>query len=326
MKIGIVGYGNLGRGAEAAVRQNKDMELEAVFTRRINENIRPYSDGVKVEKYENILKYTDKIDVLLLCGGSATDLPDITPFLARYFNVVDSFDRHSEISRHLERVDACARGGGKLAVISAGWDPGLFSLARIYFAAALPDGKTYTFWGKGVSQGHSQAARKIKGVVDAKAYTLPDKSYVRQVLGGLTPELSAGDMHKRECFIVPEASADRQRIENEIKSMPDYFAPYSTAVNFISDSEMRLRHSSMRHGGLVIRNGESGINKQNRHTAELKLKLDSNPEFTAGVLLAFARAAFKMNKRGESGCKTPADIAPADISPLEHSELIKAFL
>lgn len=325
MKIGIYGYGNLGRGVEAAANQHNDVELVGVFTRRPPESVKTVS-GLPVYSADKISEFKDKIDVLIICGGSATDLPEMTPMLAEHFNVVDSFDTHAKIPEHFERVDKAAREGGHIALISAGWDPGLFSIMRTYFEAVLPCGRDYTFWGRGVSQGHSDAIRRIDGVVDARQYTIPVDSAVKAVRGGECPEFTTREKHRRECYVVAEEGADLGRIEREIKEMPNYFADYDTSVKFITLDILRAEHSGLPHGGSVIRNGVSGINNHNTHTLEFSLKLDSNPEFTASVLVAYARAICRMHSRGEVGCKTVLDVAPADLSQMSGDELRKHLL
>lgn len=311
IKIGIFGYGNLGRGVECAVKNNSDMELAAVFTRRSPENVSILSDNVPVYHADDVLKHKDEIDVMILCGGSATDLPVQTPELAQYFNVVDSFDTHARIPEHFANVDNGAKKGNKTALISVGWDPGMFSLNRLYANAILPDGSDYTFWGKGVSQGHSDAVRRIDGVIDARQYTIPVEEALEGARSGKNPELSTRDKHIRECFVVAEEGADLSRIENEIKTMPNYFADYDTIVHFISAEEMKKSHSTLPHGGFVIRSGSTGWDKENNHVIEYSIKLDSNPEFTASVIVAYARAAYRMNQKGDIGCKTVFDVAPA---------------
>lgn len=320
MKIAIYGYGNLGRGVESSVCQNPDMELVGVFTRRDPSSFKTKT-GIPVFSARQINEYRNKIDVLIICGGSATDLPAMTPALAEDFNVIDSFDTHAKIPSHFDNVDAAAKKGGNVALISAGWDPGLFSLNRLYASAVLPEGEDYTFWGKGVSQGHSDAIRRIKGVKDARQYTVPVQAAIDAVRRGDAPELTTRQKHLRECYVVAEEGADLERIENEIKTMPNYFADYDTTVTFISEEEMRRDHSELPHGGVVIRTGRTGLNKEHKHVIEYRLGLDSNPEFTAGVLVAYARAVFRMSQRGESGCKTVFDIAPADLSMLSGEEL-----
>lgn len=326
MKIAIYGYGNLGKGVELAIRQNDDMELFGVFTRRNPDTLKTVTENVNVYSSDNIEKYKDDIDVLIICGGSATDLPEMTPALAKHFNVIDSFDTHADIPQHFAKVNASAKESGKTAAISVGWDPGMFSLNRLYSNCILPEGKDYTFWGKGVSQGHSDAIRRIDGVIDARQYTCPIEEAMKKVRNGENPELTTREKHTRLCYVVAEDGADLQRIENEIKTMPKYFADYDTTVNFISQEELNLNHKGIPHGGSVIRTGFTGIDKQNKHVIEYSLKLDSNPEFTASVLVAYARAVYKLNQRGETGCKTVFDIAPADLSPLSHEEIISHLL
>jgi len=326
MKIAIYGYGNLGRGVELAVRQNPDMELTAVFTRRPANQIKLQTENVRVLPANEILKHKDLVDVLIICGGSATDLPEMTPMLASDFNVIDSFDTHAKIPEHFENVDNASKKSGHISMISCGWDPGLFSLNRLYASAILPNGNDYTFWGRGVSQGHSDAIRRIDGVLDARQYTVPIESSVNAVKEGKAPTLTTREKHKRECYVVAKEGADLQKIENEIKSMPNYFADYDTTVTFISADEMEKNHSELPHGGSVIRSGKVG--KDGKHTCviEYNLKLDSNPEFTASVLVAYARALYKMNNKGVTGCKTVFDIAPADLSLLSSEELRKKML
>ena len=320
MKIAIYGYGNLGRGVECAVTNAPDAELVAVFTRRDPKSVKTLTD-CPVISTENILEYKDKIDVLIICGGSATDLPRMTPDLAKNFNVVDSYDTHATIPQHFAAVDDTASESGHIALISGGWDPGMFSLNRLYASSILPDGKDYTFWGRGVSQGHSDAIRRIDGVRDARQYTVPIEKALDAVRSGENPDLATGDKHLRECYVVAEDGADKARIEQEIKTMPNYFADYTTTVKFITEDELKRDHASLPHGGFVIRTGKTGINSEHNHTIEYSLKLDSNPEFTASVLVAFARAINKMYSRGVTGCKTVFDIAPADLSPLSPEEL-----
>ncbi|MBQ2135464.1 MAG: diaminopimelate dehydrogenase [Clostridia bacterium] len=321
MKIGIYGYGNLGKGVENAIKQNNDMELFGVFTRRNPDSLKLSTVGAKAYSADDILKYKKDIDVLIICGGSATDLPHMTPALAENFNVVDSFDTHADIPKHFENVDSVAKKSGKTAMISVGWDPGMFSLNRLYAGAILPDGKDYTFWGKGVSQGHSDAIRRIEGVIDARQYTCPVESAVEAVRRGENPELTTRQKHTRLCFVVAEEGADLRRIENEIKTMPKYFADYDTTVNFITKEELDRDHSGIPHGGMVIRTGKTGAEGENTHVIEYKLTLDSNPEFTASVLIAYARAVYRLNKKGDIGCKTVFDIAPCELSPLSGDEL-----
>lgn len=326
IRIGIYGYGNLGRGVENAVKQNPDMTLTAVFTRRDPSTVKLNTPNVPVCRAEEVAQYTDKIDVMILCGGSATDLPLQTPELAKQFTVVDSFDTHARIPEHFEKVDAAAKSAGKIAMISVGWDPGMFSLNRLYAEAILPDGESYTFWGKGVSQGHSDAIRRIRGVVDAKQYTIPVESALEAVRSEKRPQLSVREKHVRECFVVAEEGADLARIEREIKEMPNYFADYDTTVHFITEAELKRDHGGIPHGGCVIRSGETGAASENHHVIEYRLKLDSNPEFTASVIAAFARAAYRMNAAGESGCKTVLDIPPAYLSPRSSEDLRASLL
>ncbi len=324
MKIGIYGYGNLGKGVENAINQNDDMELFGVFTRRPPETLKISTPTANVYSAEDVLKYKKDIDVLIICGGSATDLPHMTPYLAEHFNVIDSFDTHADIPKHFANVDKKSLEGDKVAVISVGWDPGMFSLNRLYANAILPCGKDYTFWGKGVSQGHSDAIRRIDGVIDARQYTCPVEEAVDAVRRGETPELTTRQKHTRLCFVVVEDGADKARIENEIKTMPKYFADYDTTVEFITKEELERDHKGIPHGGMVIRTGKTGDG--NTHVIEYKLTLDSNPEFTASVLVAYARAAYRLNKRGESGCKTVFDIAPCDLITLSGEEIRATML
>ena len=321
MKIGIMGYGNLGKGIECAIKQNPDMELAAVFSRRNPETVKILTEGVKVYPAEDALKMKDQIDVLILCGGSATDLPVQTPEYAKYFNVVDSFDTHARIPEHFANVDAAAKENGNIAVISCGWDPGMFSLNRLYANCILPQGRDYTFWGKGVSQGHSDAIRRVEGVADGKQYTIPVESALEKVRNGENPDLTTREKHIRECFVVAKEGADKAKIEQEIKSMPNYFADYDTTVHFITEEELQRDHKGIPHGGFVIRSGKTGWNEENSHIIEYSMKLDSNPEFTASVIIACARAAYRMKREGMAGCKTIFDIAPAYMSPLSGEEL-----
>lgn len=321
MRIGIAGYGNLGRGVECAIKQNPDMELVGVFSRRSPEDVKILTEGVRVYNLSDAAQMKDQIDVMIICAGSATDLPEMTPELAKYLNVVDSFDNHSAIGQHFEKVDKAAQEGGNIALISVGWDPGMFSLNRVLGNALLPKGNDYTFWGKGVSQGHSNAVRKIQGVVDAKQYTIPIEAALEAVRKGENPVLKAGEKHKRECFVVAEEGADLQRIESEIVNMPAYFADYDTTVNFISLEDLNRDHGGIPHGGNVIRTGKTGWNEEHNHVMEYSLNLESNPEFTSSVLLAYARAAYKMRNRGITGCKTVFDVAPGDLSALSPEEL-----
>ena len=321
IKVGIFGYGNLGKGVECAVAKNKDMELVGVFTRRDPSTVKVATEGVKVYHEDSLKDMQDEIDVLILCGGSATDLPEQTPKYASMFNVVDSFDTHARIPEHFANVDEAAGKAGKTCVISCGWDPGMFSLNRLYANCILPDGVDYTFWGKGVSQGHSDAVRRIEGVKDCRQYTIPVDAALDAVRAGKQPELSTRDKHTRECFVVACEGADLEKIESEIKNMPNYFADYNTTVHFITEEEMKANHSGLPHGGNVIRTGVTGMNNENTHVIEYKLTLDSNPEFTGSVLAAYARAVVRMNKEGQTGCKTVIDIAPAYLSELSGSEL-----
>ena len=325
IRIGILGYGNLGKGIECAVAQNPDMELVGVFTRRAPESVQTVS-GVSVYHVDELLQMKDKIDVLMLCGGSATDLPTQTVEYAKYFNVVDSFDTHAKIPEHFANVDASAQENGHVAVISIGWDPGMFSLQRLYANMILRDGKDYTFWGKGVSQGHSDAIRRIKGVKNAKQYTIPVDAAVEAVRNCECPELTTRQKHTRECFVVAEEGADKAWIENEIKTMPNYFADYDTTVHFISEEELQRDHSGIPHGGVVLRTGKTGFGGENNHVIEYKLTLDSNPEFTSCVLTAYARAAYRMSREGMKGCKTIFDIAPVYLSDMTSEELRSKLL
>ena len=326
MRIGIIGYGNLGRGVECAIRQNPDMELVAVFTRRAPESVSILTEGALVCSVDEVEQWKDKIDVMILCGGSATDLPVQTPKFAEMFNVVDSFDTHARIPEHFENVDSAAKKSGHVGIISVGWDPGMFSLNRMYANAILPEGKDYTFWGKGVSQGHSDAIRRVEGVKDGKQYTIPVEAALEAVRNGENPELTTRQKHTRECFVVAEEGADLAQIENDIKTMPNYFSDYDTTVHFISEEELKRDHSGIPHGGFVIRTGKTGWNDENSHVIEYSLKLDSNPEFTSSVLVAYARAAYRMNKEGQSGAKTVFDVAPAYLCAADGAELRKHLL
>ncbi len=326
MKIAICGYGNLGRGIEAAIRQNDDMELTGVYTRRNPDSVKTMTDGVAVYHIDEMQSHKDEIDVLIICGGSATDLPKMTPELAESFNVIDSFDTHADIARHFDAVDKAAKKGGNIALISAGWDPGMFSLSRLYSSAILPEGQDYTFWGKGVSQGHSDAIRRIDGVADARQYTVPIDAALEAVRSGDNPNLSTRDKHLRECYVVAEEGADKERIEREIKTMPNYFADYETTVTFITQEELDKNHSGIPHGGFVIRTGVTGFEREHKHIVEYSLKLDSNPEFTASVIVAYARAIYRMKQRGIVGCQTVFDVAPADISSMPKEELLAHLL
>ena len=326
IRVGILGYGNLGRGVECALQHNPDMELAAVFTRRDPESVKILTEGVKVYRIDEAESMGDQIDVMILCGGSATDLPVQTPKYAEMFNVVDSFDTHAKIPEHFADVDAAAKKGGHVALISAGWDPGMFSLNRLYAECVLPEGKNYTFWGKGVSQGHSDAIRRVAGVKDARQYTIPVDAALEAVRSGSNPELTTRQKHTRECFVVAEEGADLARIENEIKTMPNYFDEYDTTVHFITEEELMRDHAGIPHGGFVIRSGKTGWNRENSHVIEYSLKLDSNPEFTSSILVAYARAVVRMAKEGQTGCKTVFDVAPAYLSSKSGEELRKEML
>ena len=326
IRIGILGYGNLGKGVECAVKQNEDMKLTAVFTRRAPETLKILTEGVPVYSAADAAAHAEEVDVLILCGGSATDLPTQTPEMAKYFNVIDSFDTHAKIPQHFANVDGAAKESGKVAIISCGWDPGMFSLNRVYASAVLPSGKDYTFWGKGVSQGHSDAVRRIEGVVDARQYTIPVEEALDQVRSGSNPELTTRQKHTRECFVVAEEGADLARIENEIKTMPNYFADYDTTVHFITMEEMKANHSGIPHGGFVIRSGKTGWNEEYNNVIEYSLKLDSNPAFTSSVIVAYARAAYRMAKEGMSGCKTVFDVTPAQLSAFDPAYLREHML
>ena len=326
IRVGILGYGNLGRGVECALQQNPDMELAAVFTRRDPESVKILTEGVKVYRIDEAESMGDQIDVMILCGGSATDLPVQTSKYAEMFNVVDSFDTHAKIPEHFADVDAAAKKGGHVALISAGWDPGMFSLNRLYAECVLPEGKNYTFWGKGVSQGHSDAIRRVAGVKDARQYTIPVDAALEAVRSGSNPELTTRQKHTRECFVVAEEGADLARIENEIKTMPNYFDEYDTTVHFITEEELMRDHAGIPHGGFVIRSGKTGWNRENSHVIEYSLKLDSNPEFTSSILVAYARAVVRMAKEGQTGCKTVFDVAPAYLSSKSGEELRKEML
>ena len=321
IRIGILGYGNLGRGVECAIKHNPDLELTAVFTRRDPASVKILTETAKVYHVDEAVKMKDDIDVMILCGGSATDLPVQTPEFAKYFNVVDSFDTHARIPEHFAAVDKAAKENGKTALISAGWDPGMFSLNRLYANAIMPAGKDYTFWGKGVSQGHSDAVRRIEGVADARQYTIPVEKALESVRNGENPELTTREKHTREVFVVAKEGADKAKIENEIKTMPNYFDEYDTTVHFISEEEMKRDHAGLPHGGFVIRTGKTGWNDEHDHVIDYSLKLDSNPEFTSSVIAAYARAVYRMNKEGQTGCKTVFDVAPAYLSAQSPEEL-----
>ena len=324
IKVGIYGYGNLGRGVELALRQNPDMQGVGVFTRRDPKTVT--TCGLPVFSAEEALTMQKEIDVMVLCGGSATDLPKQTPYLAEYFNVVDSFDTHAKIPQHAQAVDEVAKKQGKTAIISAGWDPGMFSLARLYAGAILPESKDYTFWGKGVSQGHSDAIRRVEGVADAKQYTIPKQEAISAVRSGCNPQLTTGDKHERECFVVAKEGADLEKIEETIKTMPNYFADYKTTVHFISEEELKREHAGLPHGGVVITTGTTGENGEHTHVVEYSLKLDSNAEFTASVLVACARAVYRMNQEGMTGCKTLFDVPPSYLTSKSREELLKTLL
>ncbi len=326
IRIGIFGYGNLGRGIEYAIRQNPDMTLVAVFTRRDPKTLTVSTPNVEICHVGDVEKYTEKIDVMILCGGSAKDLPEQTPALAKHFCVVDSFDTHANIPTHLAKVNEAAMEGKKTAMISVGWDPGMFSLNRMYAGAVLPDGKDYTFWGKGVSQGHSDAIRRVEGVLDGKQYTIPVEAALEAVRSGSCPELTTRQKHIRECFVVAAEGADRARIEKKIKEMPNYFADYDTTVHFVSAEELKRDHSGIPHGGFVIRSGKTGASGEHTHIIEYSLKLDSNPEFTASVIVAYARAVHRLHTEGSIGCKTVLDVPPAYLSPKSRDELIASLL
>ena len=325
-RVGIYGYGNLGRGIESALKYADDLELVAVFTRREPSSLSLSTAGVPVVSVNDVESYKDKIDVMILCGGSATDLPVQTPKLAKLFNVIDSFDTHAKIPEHFANVDSAAKSGSHIALISAGWDPGMFSLNRLYANAVLPNGKDYTFWGRGVSQGHSDAIRRIEGVADARQYTCPIESALESVRSGANPELTTRQKHTRLCYVVLKKGADAAKVENEIKTMPNYFSDYDTTVNFISQEELDKNHRGLPHGGFVLRSGKTGFNLENNHVIEYSLKLDSNPEFTGSVIVAYARAIARLHSEGVNGCKTVFDIAPAYLSPLSGEQLRATML
>ena len=326
IKVGIAGYGNLGRGVEAALAKNKDMELVGIFTRRDPSTLTPKTPGAKAYALSDMASFKDKMDVVILCGGSATDLPVMTPQIAKDFNVIDSFDTHANIPTHFKNVDESAKAGGNTAIISVGWDPGMFSISRLYGNAILTDGKDYTFWGRGVSQGHSDAVRRIEGVQDARQYTIPVPEAVEKVRNGENPELTTREKHTREVFVVVKEGADQAKIEKEIKEMPNYFSDYDTTVHFISQEELDRDHKGLPHGGSVIRTGTTGFDSENKHVIEYSLKLDSNPEFTGSVLVAYARAAVRMNEAGQTGCKTVFDVAPAMLMDMPYEEIIAHLL
>lgn len=326
IKIGIVGYGNIGRGVEQSIKRNDDMELAAVFTRRDPATVSIQTESAAVKHFDEMASMKDEIDVMILCGGSATDLPVIGPKVAASFNTIDSFDTHAKIPEYFAAMDNASKKGNKISIISVGWDPGMFSLNRLYAESILVQGSTYTFWGKGVSQGHSDAIRRVEGVKDGKQYTIPVESALEAVRNGENPELTTRQKHTRECFVVLEEGADAAKVEETIKNMPNYFADYDTTVHFISEEELKKNHSGIPHGGFVIRTGKTGWNKENSHVIEYSLKLDSNPEFTSCVIVAYARAAYRLYKEGQSGCKTVFDIAPAYLSAKDGAELRKNLL
>ena len=326
IRIGIVGYGNIGRGVEQSIKRNDDMELKAVFTRRDPASVKIQTEGAEVKHFDDMEAMKDDIDVMILCGGSATDLPVIGPKVAASFNTIDSFDTHAKIPEYFANVDKAAKEGKNVSIISVGWDPGMFSLNRLYAESILVQGSTYTFWGKGVSQGHSDAIRRVEGVKDGKQYTIPVEAALEAVRNGEDPELTTRQKHTRECFVVAEEGADLAQIENDIKTMPNYFSDYDTTVHFISEEELKRDHSGIPHGGFVIRSGKTGWNDENNHVIEYSLKLDSNPEFTSSVLVAYARAAYRMNKEGQSGAKTVFDVAPAYLCAADGAELRKHLL
>lgn len=326
IRVGIVGYGNLGKGVELAIRSNSDMQLAFVASRRDPAMLKLQTPDVPVYAYDSLKEHRNDADVVILCGGSATDLPKQTPEIASMFHVVDSFDTHAKIPTHFAAVNAAAEASGHVAIISVGWDPGMFSLARLYGNCILPDGKDYTFWGKGISQGHSDAIRRVEGVVDARQYTIPIQAAMDAVRSGQQPELTTRQKHLRECFVVAEDAADLKRIEHDIRTMPNYFDEYDTIVHFISAEELKKNHSEIPHGGFVMRSGSTGADHEHKHLIEYSLKLDSNPEFTTSVLIAYARAAVRLANRGEHGCKTVFDIAPADLSPLSGESLRATML
>ena len=326
IRIGIVGYGNIGRGVEQSIKRNDDMELKAVFTRRDPASVKIQTEGAEVKHFDDMEAMKDDIDVMILCGGSATDLPVIGPKVAASFNTIDSFDTHAKIPEYFANVDKAAKEGKNVSIISVGWDPGMFSLNRLYAESILVQGSTYTFWGKGVSQGHSDAIRRVEGVKDGKQYTIPVEAALEAVRNGENPELTTRQKHTRECFVVLEDGADPVKVEETIKNMPNYFADYDTTVHFISEEELKAKHSGIPHGGFVIRSGKTGWNLENNHVIEYSLKLDSNPEFTSSVLIAYARAAYRLASEGQSGCKTVFDIAPAYLSAKSGEELRKHML
>lgn len=325
-RIAIAGYGNLGRGVEAAIKNREDMELVAVVTRRSPESLKIRTAGARAVAMSDIKELKGKVDAVIICAGSATDLPEMTPSLAKDFNVIDSFDTHAKIPEHFEKVDRAAREGGNIAMISVGWDPGMFSVNRLYASSILPCGKDYTFWGRGVSQGHSDAIRRIEGVIDARQYTVPVPEAVERAKSGEMPEFTTREKHTRECFVVAEEGADLKRIEKEIKEMPNYFADYDTTVVFITREELEKNHKGLPHGGRVIRTGRTGMELENSHTIEYSLTLDSNPEFTASTIVAYTAAMLKMRERGDVGCKTVFDVSPADLSTMTKEEMLSHML
>ncbi len=326
IRLGVVGYGNLGRGVELAVRQNPDVKLAAVFTRRDPASVKLLTEDVPVYHVDDVAAHKDELDVLILCGGSATDLPVQGPKFAEILPTVDSFDTHARVPEHFANVDAAAKKGGNVSIISVGWDPGMFSLARLYGSCILPEGKDYTFWGKGVSQGHSDAIRRVEGVADGKQYTVPVEAAMEAVRNGENPELTTRQKHTRECYVVAKEGADKAKIESDIKNMPNYFSDYDTTVNFISQEELDRDHKGIPHGGFVIRSGVTGENGETKQLVEYSLKLGSNPEFTSSILIAFARAIYRLHKEGVTGCKTVFDIPPAYLSPLSGEEIRKTML
>ncbi|NLP33811.1 MAG: diaminopimelate dehydrogenase [Clostridiales bacterium] len=326
IKIGIVGYGNLGKSVELGIRQNKDMELVGIFTRRDPTSIITVTEGAVVYHIDDAKKMTDQIDVMILCGGSASDIPEQGPLFASMFNTVDAYDNHAKIADYFNEINKIAKESEKVCVISSGWDPGMFSINRLYAEAILPEGSTYTFWGKGISQGHSDAIRRVEGVQDAKQYTIPIESAIESVKKGEMPEFTTREKHRRECFVVAKEGADKARIKQEIISMPNYFADYDTEVHFVSEQELQEKHSGLPHGGLVIRSGKTGLQEENSHTIEYKLSLKSNPDFTANVIIAYARAAYRLNQEGISGAKTVVDIAPAYLSSKTEEEIRRSII
>ncbi len=326
IRIGILGYGNLGKGVESAIRQNPDMEIVGVFTRRNPADLSVLTEGAKVYHIDEAISMKDEIDVMILCGGSATDLPVQTPEFAQHFNVVDSFDTHADVPKHFAKADQTSKESGKISVIAVGWDPGVFSLNRVYANSVLPEGIDYTFWGKGVSQGHSDAVRRVEGVKDARQYTIPIEEALQAVRKGDNPDFTTREKHIRECFVVLEEGADAHTVAEEIKNMPNYFADYDTIVNFLSQEELEREHGGIPHGGFVIRSGKTGWEKENSQIIEYSLKLDSNPEFTSSVMVSYARAAYRLYQEGQSGCKTVFDIPIAYLSMESNEELRRKYL